>query len=169
MIFSVQLLKIDEQFTGELNSEHNRKQLNLLRDSHENFLSNREYELQGITEEDIENETEEYINSFTVFDLTRDDIEDNSVTFDSKKFDESLLNCCLIDVYTDCIYLNNNNGNDFYYVLKVLSELDCEVNFIDENYVELDYTVFKDLISEKQETSNQVVINYITYSNEEGW
>ena len=54
-------------------------------------------------------------------------------------------------------------------MLKVLSELECEVNFIDEKYIEYDYSSFKNLISEKQKTTNQFVINYIPYSNEEGW
>jgi len=169
MIFSVQLLKNDEQFTGELNSEHNRKHLDFLKQEHEWFLSDREYKSQGITKEDEENETEAFYNAFAIFDMTREDIEENSETFESEKFDKSLLNCCLLDIDTDCIYLNTKNSNDFYYVLKVLSELDCEVNFIDEKYIEYDYSSFKNLISEKQKTTNQFVINYIPYSNEEGW
>jgi len=63
------------------------------------------------------------------------------------------------------IYLNDKNSDDFYYVLKLLSELECEVNFIDENFFDYDYTLFKNLIDVKQKTINQVVINCILYVN----
>ena len=63
------------------------------------------------------------------------------------------------------IYLNNKNSDDFYYVLKLLSELECEVNFIDENFFDYDYTLFKNLIDVKQKTINQVVINCTLYVN----
>ena len=63
------------------------------------------------------------------------------------------------------IYLNDKNSDDFYYVLKLLSELECEVNFIDENFFDYDYTLFKNLIDVKQKTINQVVINCTLYVN----
>ena len=63
------------------------------------------------------------------------------------------------------IYLNDKNSDDFYYVLKVLSELECEVNFIDKNFFDYNYTLFKNLIDVKQKTTNQVVINCILYVN----
>ena len=63
------------------------------------------------------------------------------------------------------IYLNDKNSDDFYYVLKLLSELECEVNFIDENFFDYDYTLFKNLIDVKQKITNQVVINCILYVN----
>ncbi len=50
-------------------------------------------------------------------------------------------------------------------MLKVLSELECEVNFIDKNFFDYDYTLFNHLIDVKQKTTNQVVINCILYVN----
>ena len=50
-------------------------------------------------------------------------------------------------------------------MLKLLSELECEVNFIDENFFDYDYTLFKNLIDVKQKITNQVVINCILYVN----
>ena len=66
-----------------------------LANKHEEYLSNEEYESQGITEEDIENETDEFLMAFGILALDYEsDIEDNcNVPVDKDIFYKAEADC----------------------------------------------------------------------------
>ena len=80
MNFSVQLIKLKNHDFESLDLENLNSNLEYkmygFQEKHEEFLMKREYESQGITQEDIDNETDKFIQSFGLLELLYEDIED---------------------------------------------------------------------------------------------
>ena len=93
--FSIQLIETDNNDFNSLEVDNINPSLKSkmleFQQKHEDFLMKERAESQGITQEDIENETDEFIESFGKFELLYEDIEgrlDKNLdlgTFDDKK------------------------------------------------------------------------------------
>ena len=152
MNFSLQLMQLDNNDFKSLKMDDVSPKLKSimmsLQGKHEEFLMKREHNSKGITEEDIENETDEFIESFGVLELSYDDIErylDTNIDFgpfDDKKpinkesFDYYLNKMCL---KTDGLVIykgDTSNALDWsMFIGKYLNQLQPE--YLDENFNEI--------------------------------
>ena len=85
MIMSIQLLDFNKSNSSKsfmddfIPTKEDQLTFNKLSDKHEEFLAKKEYDSQGITDEDIENETDDYIMAFGILELNYEyDIKENS-------------------------------------------------------------------------------------------
>ena len=152
MNFSLQLIQLNNDDFKSLKMDDISSELKSitisLQGKHEDFLMKREYDLKGITKDDIENETDDYIESFGVLELTYDDIKsylntkidfgwmDDKKPINEESFDYYLEKMCL---RTDglIIYRGDTSGIlDFtMFFSKYLSQLCPE--YLDENFNEI--------------------------------
>ncbi len=137
-----------------------------LSNKHEEFLANQEYESQGISEEDIKNETDEFMMAFGVLGLDYEyDIKNRcNVSVDDDIYKKAEADCNFTGY--DSFTLNKTNSESFYYLFNVYYNLMCEVNLIDENFNDQTEESFKELIRDKQEKGIPTVVQFIYYVNQ---
>ena len=139
MIITVQLINLDDN-KGEY--------------ALEDFVVKRECERKGITEEDIENESDEFIDAIGILDLEWIDVSDS---IDEETFDNTI-NICRGEITDDTI-------ESFRLLTSVFGQMDCE--FLDEdfNHLGCDPNLFIDLIKEKNQLPNRLGVSWIYYIN----
>ena len=170
MILSMQLLGFNNENSSQsfindfIPTKEDKLTFRKLSFKHEQYLKNEEYESQGITEEDIENETEEAMMAFGILALDYEsDIEDNcNVTVDEDIFYKAEADCGFAGY--DSFSLNKTNSESFYYLFNVYYNLMCEVNLIDEDFNYQSEESFRELIKDKQKKGIPVVVQFIYLS-----
>ena len=185
MNFSLQLMQLDNNDFKSLKMDDVSPKLKSimmsLQGKHEDFLMKREHNLKGITEEDIENETDDYIESFGVLELTYDDIEgylDKNIDFgwmDDKKpineesFDYYLEKLCLrtdgLLIFRGDIAVVGRSGIlDFtMFFTKYLSQLCPE--YLDENFNEISEIDFFKKNKDNKDQYGYSLSSLIYYTN----
>jgi hypothetical protein len=139
MIITVQLTNLDDN-KGEY--------------ALEDFVVKREFERKGITQEDIENESDEFIDAIGILDLEWIDVSDS---IDEDEF-YNTIKICNGEITDD-------NIDSFRLLISIFGEMDCE--FLDEdfNHLGCDPNLFIDLIKEKNELTNRLGVSWIYYTN----
>jgi len=180
MNFSLQLIGITNQDFQSLDLENLNKDLESkmyeFQEKHEEFLMKREHESQGITQEDIDNETDEFIQSFGLLELLYEDIEDYFDTnidlrfSDDKKpigkesFEYYVKNLCL---RTDGLIIVRDNGSllDWTnFISKYIKPLDPE--YLDENFEQISFDEFMDKSLEIESKNGCSLSSLVYYTNE---
>jgi len=172
MLLSIQLLGFNKENSSKefindiIPTKEDRLTFSKLADKHEEFLASEQFEHQGITKEDIENETEEWMMAFGVLDLDYEyDIKDRcNVSIDDARF-EKAKNDCDFTGY-DSFTLNKNNIESFYYLFNIYNNLNYEVSLMDESFNRKTVESFKKLIKDKQEKGLPIVVHFIYFTNE---
>jgi hypothetical protein len=172
MIMSMQLLGFNNENSSQsfindfIPTKEDQLTFSKLSNKHEEYLSNEEYESQGITEEDIENETDEFLMAFGILALDYEyDIKEKcNVPVDEDIFKKAEADCDFAGF--DSFSLNKTNSESFYYLFNVYYNLMCEVNLIDENFNDQSEESFKELIRDKQEKGMPTVVQFIYYVNQ---
>ena len=169
MNISIQLLDFNENNSSKsllnnlIPTEKDKQTCNQFRDKHETFLSEREYKSQVINQEDIENETDEYIEAFGVLSLEWMDV---NYLIEEDAFDIALRNCSVENFY-DCIAYRKENSECFLVLMNLLANMKLtKFECIDVNFKSYDFSCFCELIANKMKESKPVIINYIYYVNE---
>ena len=185
MNFSLQLIQSNnDEFKSlkmdDINSELKSMMISL-QGKHEDFLMKREHDLKGITKDDIENETDDYIESFGVLELTYDDIKgylDTKIDFgwmDDKKpineesFDYYLEKLCLrtdglIIFRGDTAVVGRSGMLDFtMFFSKYLSQLCPE--YLDENFNEISEIDFFKKNKDNKDQYGYSLSSLIYYTN----
>ncbi len=173
MIMSIQLLDFNKSnssksFMDDFNpTKEDQLTFSKLSEKHEEFLAKKEYDSQGITDKDIENETDDYIMAFGILELNYEyDIKENSgVPVNDDEYKTAFTDCGFTG-FIDSITLNKSNSESFYYLFNVYNNLMCEVNLIDENFNGQTEESFKQLIKDKQQKSMPVVVQFVYYVNQ---
>ena len=180
MNFSVQLVGIKNQDFQYLDLENLNKDLESklyeFQEKHEEFLMKREHESQGITQEDIDNETDEFIQSFGLLEILYEDIEDYLDTnidlgfSDDKKpiskesFEYYVKNLCL---RTDGLLIVRDYRSllDWpNFISKYINPLDPE--YLDENFQEISFDEFMDKSLEIKSKYGCSLSSLVYYTNE---
>lgn len=178
--FSIQLIGTDNIYFHSLEVDNINPSLKSkmleFQQKHEDFLMKREFESQGITQEDIENETDEFIESFGVIELLYEDIEgrlDKNLdlgTFDDKKpinkksFEYYTKKLCL---KTDGLIIVKENGNHLewpVFIAKYINQLDPE--YLDENFKKISFEEFIRKSSENWSKHGCSISSLVCYTNE---
>ena len=152
MNFSLQLMQLDNDDFKSLKMDDVSPELKSimmsLQGKHEEFLMKREHNSKGITEEDIENETDEFIESFGVLELLYDDIEgylntnidlcpvDDKKPINKKSFEYYLDRMCL-RTWGLIIYFGDTSMPHEWpnFIVKYLNQL--QPKYLDENFNEI--------------------------------
>ena len=131
----------------------------------EKYLSNREYKRQGITDEDIENQTDESLSAFGILELDPELDLGNLIKED--EFNEAK-NDCEIDEFYDCIVLKDKEDSfsKFLMLFSQMEQAGIYTEFLDIDFNSVDIEAFIQLIIDKQEFSKPIVLHYIYYCNE---
>jgi len=177
--FSIQLIGTDNNDFHSLEVDNINPSLKSkmleFQQKHEDFLMKREFESQGITQEDIENETDEFIESFGVLELLYEDIEgrlDKNLdlgTFDDKKpinkksFEYYTKKLCL---KTDGLIIVKENGNHLewpVFIAKYIDQLDPE--YLDENFKKISFEEFIRKSSENWSKHGCSISSLVCYTN----
>ena len=180
MNFSVQLIGIKNQDFQSLDLENLNKDLESkmyeFQEKHEEFLMKREHQSQGITQEDIDNETDEFIQSFGLLELLYEDIEDYLDTnidlgfSDDKKpineesFEYYVNNLCL---RTDGLLIVRDYRSllDWpNFISKYIKPLDPE--YLDENFEQISFDEFMDNSLEIKSKYGCSLLSLVYYTNE---
>lgn len=180
MNFSLQLIQLNNDDFKSLKMDDISSELKSimisLQGKHEDFLMKREHDLKGITKDDIENETDDYIESFGVLELTYDDIKghlntkidlgwmDDKKPINKESFDYYLEKMCL---KTDglIIYRGDTSGIlDFpMFFYKYLRQLCPE--YLDENFNEISEIEFFKKNKENKDKYGFSLSSLIYYTN----
>ena len=173
MIMSIQLLDFNKSNSSKsfikdiLPTKEDQLTFSKLSEKHEEFLAKKEYDSQGITDEDIENETDNYIMAFGILELNYEyDIKENSgVPVNDDEYKTAFTDCGFTG-FIDSFTLNKSNSESFYYLFNIYNNLTCQVNLIDENFNDQTEDSFKELIRDKQQKSMPVVAHFVYYINQ---
>ena len=180
MNFSVQLIELKNHDFESLDLENLNSNLESkmykLQEEHEEFLMKREHESQGITQEDIDNETDEFIQSFGLLELLYEDIEDFLDTdldlgfSDDKKpineesFEYYVNNLCL---KTDGLIIvrGNQSSPDWQnFISKYINQLGPE--YLDENFEQISFEEFMGKSLEIKSNYGCSLSSLVYYANE---
>ena len=180
MNFSVQLIELQNNDFEDLDLENLNSNLESkmyeFQEKHEEFLMKREHESQGITQEDIDNETDEFIQSFGLLELLYEDIEgfldtdldlgfsDDKKPINEKSFEYYVNNLCL---RTDGLIIVR--GNQSYldwpnFISKYINPLDPE--YLDENFEQISFDEFMDKSLEIKSKYGCSLSSLVFYTNE---
>ena len=132
----------------------------------ENYLSDREYKRQGITDEDIVNETDESLSAFGILEL--DPELDLGNLIEEDEFNKAE-NDCKIDKFYDCIVFRKDKVKSFNTLLILFSQMEqagIYTEFLDIDFNSVDIEAFIQLIGDKMKFSKPIVLHYVYYCNE---
>ena len=180
MNFSVQLIELQNNDFEDLDLENLNSNLESkmyeFQEKHEEFLMKREHESQGITQEDIDNETDEFIQSFGLLELLYEDIEgfldtdldlgfsDDKKPINEKSFEYYVNNLCLktdglIIVRDYQSYLDWPN-----FISKYINQLEPE--YLDENFEQISFEEFMSKSLEIKSNYGCSLSSLVYYTNE---
>lgn len=156
MIFSIQILDFNENNCSEsfmkemIPNEQDKQTFFNFHNRHEEYLED-------------ENEDNDM---FSVFQLSFDDFQNYSNTkVDIETYNKINSDCNLFGC-VDSFALNSTNKRSFDFLLNMFDEFEdnfLQVDFIDDDFSELDIDEVKEMIEEKQQNSKPVVFSYILY------
>ena len=180
MNFSVQLIGIKNQDFHSLDLENLNKDLESklyeFQEKHEEFLMKREHELQSITQEDIDNETDEFIQSFGLLELLYEDIKDlldpkidlgisdDKKPINEESFEYYVNNLCLRTDGLIIIRANQSYLDWPNFISKYINPLDPE--YLDENFEQISFDEFMDKSLEIKSKYGCSLSSLVFYTNE---